>query len=120
MSSNYLLESLHRQTATGLTVGVEDSFLHNTVRLVYRTRPDGVITSWQVEGPDLSAPAVFKTKEQAQAFIRGRWGISTQRNGASHEPPRPAGAGQEACTHTNQTTGPQGPEATPQRGQTVY
>lgn len=46
MSSNYLLESLHRQTATGLTVGVEDSFLHNTVRLVYRTRPDGVITSW--------------------------------------------------------------------------
>lgn len=28
MSSNYLLESLHRQTATGLTVGVEDSFFH--------------------------------------------------------------------------------------------
>lgn len=74
MSSKYLLESLHRQTATGLTVGVEDSFLNGTVRLVYRARPDGVITSWQVEG-DLPAPAVFKTKEQAQAFIRGRWGI---------------------------------------------
>lgn len=75
MSSKYLLESLHRQTATGLTVGVEDSFLHNTVRLVYHARPDGVITSWQVEGPDLPAPAVFKTEAQARAFIRGRWGI---------------------------------------------
>lgn len=75
MSSKYLLEALHRQTATGEAMSVADSFLNGTVRLVYRHRPDGLITRWRVEGPGLPVPAEFKTEAEARRFIRGRWDI---------------------------------------------
>lgn len=75
MTSKYLLESLHRQTATGEAVGVAESYRGGAIRLVYRHRPDGIITRWRVEGPGLPAPAEFRTEAEARRFIRCRWGI---------------------------------------------
>lgn len=75
MKSSYLLQALHRQTAAGASVGVADSFRGETIRLVYQTRPDGVISGWQVESAELPTPATFKTEYQARAFIRNRWMI---------------------------------------------
>ena len=77
MHSEYLLEALHRQTATGEAVSVADSFMGGAIRLVYRHRPDGIITRWRVEGPGLPVPAEFKTETEARKFIRGRWGIDS-------------------------------------------
>lgn len=75
MNAKYLLNGLRGQVNDGCTLHVADSFQGGVIRLVYRVRPDGIITGWQVEGPGLDFPATFPGEEQARAFIRGRWGI---------------------------------------------
>lgn len=75
MSAKTLLANLHSQTAGGLPVHVEDSFLGGTVRLVYRYQPCGQIVNWQVEGPGMSFPLKFKTEQEAREYIRRRWNL---------------------------------------------
>ena len=81
MTSRYLLESLHRQTATGEAVGVAESYRGGAIRLVYRRRRDGVITRWRVESAELLAPAEFRTEAEGRKFIRYRWAIDTRKQG---------------------------------------
>lgn len=81
MTSKYLLESLHRQTATGEAVRVAESYRGGAIRLVYRRRQNGVITKWRVESAELPAPAEFKTEAEARKFIRCRWAIDTRKQG---------------------------------------
>ena len=78
MTSKYLLESLHRQTATGEAVGVAESYRGGAV---YRRRQNGVITKWRVESAELPAPAEFRTEAEARKFIRCRWAIDTRKQG---------------------------------------
>ena len=81
MTSKYLLESLHRQTATGEAVGVAESYRGGAIRLVYRRRQNGVITKWRVESAELPAPAEFRTEAEARKFIRCRWASDTRKQG---------------------------------------
>ena len=74
--SKYRLNELHNLTAAGYVVRVVDSFQNGAIRLAYRKRPDGLIAGWQVEGPRLSCPELFKTEEQARDFIGERWNIN--------------------------------------------
>ena len=88
MTSKYLLESLHRQTATGEAVGVAESYRGGAVRLVYRRRQNGVITKWRVESAELPAmsrqgpPGQVKRPTPTQTKPQARKGQKRPHSGA--------------------------------------
>ena len=76
MKSYDLLQHLRSQTMDGYQVTVAESLKNDTIRLTYRTRPDGRIVGWQVEGPGLDFPLSFKDEQKARDYIRCRWSIN--------------------------------------------
>ena len=71
-----LRQNLRNQASAGGHVTVAKSYLDDTVRLVYRKQPGGAISDWQVESGTFPPPMHFQTREDAEAYIRHRWGIA--------------------------------------------